>query len=84
MMSTHDLPLNTWIVIEQHSSWQYVAFVSQHDTQAAAEGERDRRNKLSFARPYRAFLLLEPIAQRMGGHPGPARTHHRSLRVHGR
>jgi hypothetical protein len=76
-MSPHDLPLNTWMVIEQHSAWKSVALVSQHESQGAAEAERDRRNCDSPDRPYRACLLLEPIGQRMGGHLAPgAYGHH--------
>jgi hypothetical protein len=71
-MSTRNLPLNTWMVICQHSSWKELALVSRHDTQDAAEAERDRRNEVSLDRPYRACLVLEPIAQRMGGQLAPA------------
>ena len=70
-MTTRNLPLNTWMVIQQHSSCKDVAFVSKHDTQGAAEAERDRRNKGSRDRPYRACIILEPIAQRMGGQRAP-------------
>jgi hypothetical protein len=70
-MSTRNLPLNTWMVISQHSSWKELALVSRHDTQGAAEAERDRRNEISHDHPYRACLVLEPIAQRMGGQFAP-------------
>ena len=70
-MTTRNLPLNTWIVIQQSSSWKDVALVSRHDSQIAAEAERDRRNKGSLDRPYRACILLEPIAYRMGGQLAP-------------
>ena len=70
-MTMRNLPLNTWMVICQHSSWRDVALVSRHDTQGAAEAERDRRNEGSLDRPYRACIALEPIAQRMGGQSSP-------------
>jgi len=75
-MNPHDLPLNTWMVVKQHSAWQDVALVSRHETQGAAEAERDRRNSASRERPYRACLVLEPISQRMGGHLAPAACRH--------
>ena len=70
-MSTRYFPLNTWMVVEQHSSWKDVVLVSTHETQGAAEAERDKRNQASLERPYRVCMLLEPIAQRMGGQPSP-------------
>jgi hypothetical protein len=70
-MSARNLPLNTWIVIEQRSAWREMALVSRHATQSAAEAERDRRNERSPERPYRACILLEPIAHRMGGQQAP-------------
>jgi hypothetical protein len=75
-MTTHDLPLNTWMVVEQHSAWADVALVSEHETQGAAEAERDRRNSASRERPYRACLVLEPIGQRMGGQLAPSASRH--------
>jgi len=71
-MSTRNLPLNTWMVVEQRSAWKQLILVSQHDTQGAAEAERDRRNRASLDRPFRACLLVEPVAQRMGGRLAPA------------
>jgi hypothetical protein len=73
-MTTRNLPLNTWMVIHQRASWQDVVLVSKHDTQNAAEAERDRRNAATADRPYRACVVLEPIAQRMGGQCAPAAT----------
>jgi hypothetical protein len=70
-MTVRNLPLNTWIVIEQHSAWREMALVSRHASQSAAEAERDRRNRSSRDRPYRACILLEPIAHRMGGQQAP-------------
>lgn len=70
-MTARKLPLNTWIVIEQHSSWKDVVLISKHASQTAAEAERDRRNRASRDLPYRACILLEPIAHRMGGQLAP-------------
>ena len=70
-MSARNLPLNTWIVVEQRSASREMALVSRHATQSAAEAERDRRNERSRGRPYRACILLEPIADRMGGQQAP-------------
>ena len=71
-MTTTHLPLDTWMVVEQHSAWTKLDLVSRHSSQAAAEAERNRKNGGSRERPYRACLIVEPIAQRMGGHPAPA------------
>jgi hypothetical protein len=71
-MAVRKLPLNTWIVVEQHSAWKDVVLVSRHSSQTAAEAERDRRNRSSLDRPYRACIVLEPIANRMGGQLAPA------------
>jgi len=70
-MTTRNLPLDVWMVVRQRSSWKDVALVSKHETQRAAEAERDRRNRASSDRPYRACKILEPIAQRMGGQIAP-------------
>jgi hypothetical protein len=70
-MTTRYLPVGTWMVVEQHAAWKHLALVSRHETQAAAETERDRRNSGSRKGPYRACLIVEPVAQRMGGHVAP-------------
>jgi hypothetical protein len=70
-MPTRRLPLNTWLVVRQRASWQDVALVSRHASQTAAEAERDRRNEGARGRPYRACIVLEPIAHRMGGQLAP-------------
>ena len=59
------------MVVEQQSAWKDIALISEHKTQDVAEAERDRRNRASRERPYRACLLLEPIGQRMGGQLAP-------------
>ena len=69
-----NLPLNTWMVIRQRASRQDVVLVSEHPTQDAAEAERDRRNAEAADRPFHACVVLEPIAQRMGGRCAPAAT----------
>ena len=70
-MANRNLPLNTWIVVEQEASRQRTALISTHDCQWAAEVECDRRNRASLERPYKACILLEPIAERMGGQYSP-------------
>jgi|GEM_PF-1615494 len=70
-MRTDSLPLNTWVVVQQTGPRRDIALVSRHDSQSAAEAERDRRNRASPERPYRACMVLEPIAQRMGGQLAP-------------
>jgi hypothetical protein len=43
-------------------------------TQKEAEGERDRRNS-GLAKPvFAAWIVLEPVAQRMGGRQAPTTT----------
>jgi hypothetical protein len=70
-MASQNLPLNTWIVVEQEPSREHLALISTHDSQRAAEVECDRRNRASPERPYQACILLEPIAERMGGQYSP-------------
>ena len=70
-MATRNLPLNTWIVVEQAPSREGPALISTHDCQRAAEVECDRRKRASPERPYQACILLEPIAERMGGQYSP-------------
>jgi hypothetical protein len=70
-MTTRNLPLNTWLVVEQGSSAIRATLVSKYATQREAEAERDNRNR-GLAEPhYRACIILEPIAQRMGGQQAP-------------
>lgn len=70
-MPTSNLPLNTWIVVEQRSPGSRARLVSKHLTQKEAEGERDRRNS-GLAQPiFAAWIVLEPVAQRMGGRQAP-------------
>jgi hypothetical protein len=76
-MPTRNLPLDTWMVIK-HSSARDVTLISRHRTQRAAEAERDRRNRSSSDRTYQACIVLEPIAQRMGGQLAPTSTPRRS------
>jgi hypothetical protein len=70
-MTTRHLPVDTWMVVQQDAAWKHLALVSRHETQASAEAERDRRNSGTRKRPYRACLIVEPVAQRMGGHCAP-------------
>src|SRR6188508_1935131 len=56
-MPIRNLPLNTWIVVEQVPSRERPALISTHDCQRAAEVECDRRNRASSERRYRACIL---------------------------
>ena len=70
-MPTRNLPLNTWIVVEQRSPGSRARLISTHLTQTEAEADRDRRNK-GLAEPvFAAWIVLEPVAQRMGGRQAP-------------
>ena len=42
-MTTTHLPLDTWMVVEEHSAWTQLDLLSRHSTQAAAEAGRDRK-----------------------------------------
>jgi hypothetical protein len=70
-MPTRNLPLNTWIVVEQKSPGSRARLVSKHATQTEAEAERDRRNRGLAERAFAACIVLEPVAQRMGGRQAP-------------
>jgi hypothetical protein len=76
-MTTRNLTSEHLDVIHQRASWQDVVLVSKHDTQNAAEAERDRRNAATADRPW---VVLEPIAQRIGGQCAPAAMQHGSER----
>jgi hypothetical protein len=65
-MQFGQLPLDTWIVVE-HPGLNRVALVSQHTSQSEAEAERDRRNRAASARRFSACMVVEPVAERMGG-----------------
>lgn len=71
-MSTPKLPCNTWLVIEHAAEDGSPLLVSQHASCGEAEAERDRRNSNATAPHYQACIVLEPIAQRMGGRQSPA------------
>jgi hypothetical protein len=71
-MSDNKLPLDTWMVVEQSAPDKTPSIVSEHQSQAEAEVERDRRNRGPAAPRYRACIVLEPIAQRMGGQRSPS------------
>jgi hypothetical protein len=76
-MPTRNLPLNTWIVVEQRSPGSRARLVSTHVTQKEAEAERDRRNG-GLAEPiFAAWIVLEPVAQHMGGRQAPTASAHR-------
>jgi hypothetical protein len=66
------LPRDTWLVIEQGSANATPTLVSQHATCREAEAERDRRNESARRSQFQACIILEPIAQRMGGRRSPA------------
>jgi hypothetical protein len=61
----------TWVVVEQRLPGGRMRLISKHASQEEAEAERDRRNRGSTERPLTACILLEPVAQRMGGHQAP-------------
>src|ERR1700704_4972893 len=44
-MTTRNLPLNTWLIVEQRSPGTRLTLVSKHATQCEAEAERDKRNQ---------------------------------------
>jgi hypothetical protein len=66
-----DLPLKTWVVVERRLPGGRARLISKHPCQKAAEAERDRLNSGVGERPFAACILLEPVAQRMGGHQAP-------------
>ena len=70
-MPTRNLPRNTWLVVAQPSPQTQPTLVSEHRSQREAETECDRRNRDHAQPPYRACMVLEPIAQRMGGQLPP-------------
>ena len=70
-MPTRNLPLNTWIVVEQGSPGSRARLVSKHMSQKEAEAERDRRNCGLTEPAFAAWIVLEPVAQRMGGRQAP-------------
>jgi hypothetical protein len=70
-MNLPKLPLDTWMVVEEQSSSNDLALVSRHDTQSEAERQRDRCNESLPTHRYHACMVVEPIAQRMGGRPSP-------------
>ena len=69
-MRTHDLPLDTWMVVARYAG-EDLAIVSKHPTQGEAEAARDKRNRGLPEPHYNACIVLEPVAQRMGGHFAP-------------
>jgi hypothetical protein len=76
-MPTRNLPLNTWIVVEQRSPGSRARLVSRHATQKEAEAERDRRNGGRAEPLFAACIVLEPVAQHMGGRQAPTTSAHR-------
>ena len=70
-MTTRNLPLNTWLVVEQRSPGTPLTPVSKHATQREAEAERDKRNEGLPEPRFTACIVVEPIAQRMGGRQAP-------------
>jgi hypothetical protein len=72
-MHAHRLPCGTWLVIEAGARDKGPLIVSRHASCQEAEAERDRRNR-NAGEPhhFQACLVLEPIAQRMGGRQSPA------------
>jgi len=58
-----------WVVVEQNLPGGRARLISKHASQK--EAECDRRNSSRVERPFSARILLEPVAQRMGGHQAP-------------
>jgi hypothetical protein len=61
----------TWVVLEQKLPGGRARLISKHESQKQAEAECDRRNSGRAERPFCVCILLEPVAQRMGGHQAP-------------
>ncbi len=64
MIGLKDLPLDTWMVVEQQPRAD-VRLVSTHASQQEAEAERDRRNKGLREPRYSVFIAFQPVAERM-------------------
>jgi hypothetical protein len=63
-MRLHQLPLETWMVVNvADAKWDVV---SVHPSRDAAETERDRRNRGLTEPRFSAFIAFEPVAERMG------------------
>lgn len=71
-MSSHHLPCGTWLVIEPGARDGGPLVISRHASCGEAEAERDRRNRNRREAHFQACMVLEPIAQRMGGRQSPA------------
>ena len=70
-MLPRELPLNTWLVVGRPSPGTRAIIVSRHSNQREAEAERDKRNQGLREPHFTACIVLEPIAQRMGGQQAP-------------
>ena len=63
-MRLHQLPLETWMVVNvAEPKWDVV---SLHASRDAAETERDQRNRGLTEPRFSAFIAFEPVAERMG------------------
>lgn len=63
-MTLKSVPIDTWMVVDvAFNGWNVV---STHESQNAAERERDTRNEGLARQRYTACLVLEPVAQGMG------------------
>jgi hypothetical protein len=71
-MSPYRLPKNTWLVVERASPDDPPTLISRHASCSEAEAERDRRNRRAVDPRFEACIVLEPIAQHMGGRHSPA------------
>src|SRR5687768_16743058 len=63
-MRLHQLPLETWMVVNVSEPKRDV--VSLHASRDAAETERDQRNRGLTERRFSAFIAFEPVSERMG------------------
>ena len=64
-MRVADLPLDTWVVIEQLGGGE-LNLLSTHASQCQAEAERDYRNKGLPRQRYSAVRTLAPAAGAQG------------------
>jgi len=71
-MSSQTLPCGTWLVIAHNGPDRRPVLISRHANCREAEAERDRRNRGAGEFQFQACMVLEPIAQRMGGRQSPA------------
>ena len=60
-----------WVVIERKLPEARTRLISKHASQKEAEAGCDRRNSGRSERRFAVCILLEPVAQCIGGHRAP-------------